>query len=403
MKMKVRALISLMVVLATMGLAGCGHYTCGATFGASSCTASGSGLGTTGGGGTAFTFFASSTTSSGMALLKLSMATPAALTDITDFSVPTLPLASGIGGIVVANKKYLYMSFQNGTVYGFSIDPTTGSLTAVPNNPYVAAGGFSAAVDPTGRFLFVGDFFGQRITSFAVSAIDGSLTAAVPVFGTSGVSPFQMATDGQGKYLYVTEGFGGTQVGAYSYDQTTGALTAVPGGPFAVNLNIAQVAGEKSGKYMFGITGTLASGSADNHISVFGISSASGSAGGLTGPTVATTVDHPVNLTVSPNGAFVYTFNEDIFQNSEAMEGYQLTSTGGLTPVGSSPFSSLLIQNGQFEQSGQFLIGVSSFVATASDSGTFPLTVDPVSGALTSTVPALGSPLNSIFVVTDAP
>ncbi len=43
MAMKVRALLSSVVVLAAMGLASCGHYTCGTTFGNSSCTSSGNG------------------------------------------------------------------------------------------------------------------------------------------------------------------------------------------------------------------------------------------------------------------------------------------------------------------------------------------------------------------------
>jgi 6-phosphogluconolactonase (cycloisomerase 2 family) len=397
MKIRVRALIGLMVVLATMGLVGCGHYTCGTTFGSSSCTPSGSGLGTTGGGGTAFTFFVGAP---GTGLLKLDM-TAHSWVDITDFHQPTLPVLSGSGGIVVSDKKFLYMPFQNGTLYGFSIDGTTGALTGVNNgNAYAVAGGFSSAIDPAGRFLFVGDFVGQQISAFAVSSTDGTLTSAGAPFATSGVSPVQMATDGQGKYLYVAEGAGGAQVAAFSIDQITGALTAVPGTPFS--FNVAQIAGEKSGKYLFGITGTLDNGSSDKSINVFGITQSGNSAGALSAPNVVTTQLAPVNLTVSPNGAFVYTFNEDIFQNLDAMEGFQITSTG-LTELQSSPFSNLVIQNGQFEQSGQFMIGVTSFVATAAGSGTFPLAADPATGALTNSIANLGSPLNSFFVVTDAP
>src|ERR1700720_2136782 len=38
MTMKVRALLGIAVVLITMSLSGCGHYSCGTTFGNGSCT-----------------------------------------------------------------------------------------------------------------------------------------------------------------------------------------------------------------------------------------------------------------------------------------------------------------------------------------------------------------------------
>ena len=59
MTMRVRGVLMLVAGLAVMGLASCGHYNCssGATFGNSSCTASGGGLGSGGGGGSATAAF----------------------------------------------------------------------------------------------------------------------------------------------------------------------------------------------------------------------------------------------------------------------------------------------------------------------------------------------------------
>jgi len=45
MTMRLRGVLMLLAGLAVMGLASCGHYTCGAGFGVSTCTPSGSGLG----------------------------------------------------------------------------------------------------------------------------------------------------------------------------------------------------------------------------------------------------------------------------------------------------------------------------------------------------------------------
>jgi hypothetical protein len=61
MTVKLRILLILIVGLATMWMAGCGHYTCGLTFGSSTCSNSGtSGTGSTGttiGTPAAFTYF----------------------------------------------------------------------------------------------------------------------------------------------------------------------------------------------------------------------------------------------------------------------------------------------------------------------------------------------------------
>ncbi len=54
MAMKVRVLLSSVLLLSTMWLASCGHYTCGITFGSSTCSSGGSGI-SQGGSGTSAT------------------------------------------------------------------------------------------------------------------------------------------------------------------------------------------------------------------------------------------------------------------------------------------------------------------------------------------------------------
>jgi hypothetical protein len=402
MTMKVRVLLVLMVGLATMWTASCGHYVCGSpTLGSSTCTASGGGISQGGGssGAAAFTYFEGSP---GMGLISVDL-TSAKLTDVTNLPQPPLPYTTvAAGGMVVINKKYLYIAFTNGTLYGFSIDGTSGTLTAVSTNPYTVFGGDSIAGDPSGRFLFVGDIFGQQVTAFTVSSTDGTLTQVGSPFGTSGVGAAQLATDGKGRYLYAAEGYGGTKIAALAYNQTTGALSTITGSPFsATNFDMAQLAGEATGNYLLGIRGTLPGGGVDNNVYVFGITQATGA---LSSATVFPTVYTPSNMTVSPNGSFLYTFNEDSGTNSEPMEGYTLSGLPTtLSAVTGSPFSLVDAQNGQFEQTGQYLIAVISFVAEASGTETVPLTANTSTGTLTSTAASSPAPQNSIFVVTDAP
>ena len=78
MAMKFRLLLSFVLVLSTMWTIGCGHYTCGTTFGNATCTPSGGGISGGGGGGnnisqTAFVYFMDDT-SAEMALEGLNVA-----------------------------------------------------------------------------------------------------------------------------------------------------------------------------------------------------------------------------------------------------------------------------------------------------------------------------------------
>ena len=175
MRMKVRALCIGAVLLATMWTAGCGHYVCGTTFGNASCTASGSGI-TTGGGGntigvTAFVYFVDAS-AGGMAAEALNVNNSQTFAPLSSFVSPALS-GGGNGGMVVVGKKYLYIAATNSVLLGFSISSSTGALTPVPNSPYAITGP-SIAADPQGRFLFVG---GPGIISAMTINSDGSLTA----------------------------------------------------------------------------------------------------------------------------------------------------------------------------------------------------------------------------------
>src|ERR1700747_1329 len=231
---KIRFLLSSALFLSTMGLGGCGHYTCGTTFGNSSCTASGGGISQGGGGGTisqsAFVYFMDDSVPQ-IAVEGWNIANSQTFATISSFVSPVFPVnALGAnGGLVIVNKKFLYMPFANGVLYGFSIDAATGSLTAVPNSFYALTGsGEAIAADPNGAVLFVGGSAG--ISTFTVNATDGSLTAIGPdsTIGT----PTQITTDGSGKYVYALTG---NTITAFTYT-SNGVLGSVTGSPFTISM-----------------------------------------------------------------------------------------------------------------------------------------------------------------------
>jgi hypothetical protein len=197
-----------------------------------------------------------------------------------------------------------------------------------------------------------------------------------------------------GKYVYALTG---STITAFSYT-SGGVLTAVTGSPFSISM--AQIAGESTGKFLFGITAENGGGSGaiDNNIYVFSVAAG----GGLTAfGSPVPTQSSPVYLAVSPNGKFVYTFNQTfdgVSTVTNPMEGFAF-STGVLTALGTSPFTDLDASIGKFDQSGQYIFAIAS-VPNSSFPGEFAYGVD-ASGAVTSNLAHAGAP-NARYGVTDA-
>lgn len=388
MTIRVRAL-SIVVALATSVLSvGCGyHYKCGITFGASTCTTSGSGINSGGGGGTgtnstptAFAYYVNQAGTMDGFQIDTTAGTFAA---IPNYTAPLISPSDESIGVAIAQKKFMYTGFfTSGLIYGWSI-ASNGGLTAVPNSPYsvgyLGGIGFTGypqmniITNPAGTLLFIADAGNAVIYVYQIGS-DGSLTAAPgsPLL-TGSFQPWNMATDGLGKYLYVTDVISthqGLEVAAYAIGTggNNGTLTPVPGAPFSYPMWSVQ--GEPSGKYLIGTTGqTISAGAAsdDTHLYVFSIQQ-SGSNAGAIAPVANSpfaTQYAPFNIAVQPNsnnGEFVYSFSVvDSTGNVNAgynpIEGFAInTSTGELTKISGSPFSNVSTSLwGQFDQSGAYL------------------------------------------------
>ena len=384
MVMKVRVLVGgLVLALGTMGLAGCGHYTCGITFGASTCSQSSSGSNGSGGtGGTGGTgngtpaAFAYAVDQNGT-MDGYSLNTSGTMGSISGYTAPTIAKNTGGVGAVVAQGKFLYAVIEDSKqIFGFQIG-SGGTLTALSGFPVSITGLTGIAgttynqqvviTNPAGTLLFIDQFIPEQIFVYQISST-GALTAAPgSPFSTLGqtLEPQNMAMDGLGKYLYVAEDSGdhsGAFIAGYSVS-STGVLTAIANDYFwGTKVPMWEMQGEPSGKYMIGITAKTASiyGSDDDNIYVYAIAS-DGSLTAVSGSPFATKYS-PFNIAVQPkstNGEFVYSFSiNDSDTATNPIEGFELdTSTGALTELSGSPFSSLTTGTawGQFDQSGAYL------------------------------------------------
>jgi hypothetical protein len=395
MTMRVRATLTLIVALAIMGLASCDHYNCasGPNLG-TSCTSTSSGLGSgsTSSSAAAFDFFLDAG-----ALDAAFVDTSSNFTLIPNFvSPPVVAGSGGFGGMVVVQKQWLYLAYGT-EVDAYSISGTTGALTPLTSSPFVYSGteAYSSTTDPAGNFLFVTGANDDQVWVFAINQTTGALTT-VGSFSTGIFGAFP-ATDGLGKYLYVTAGNLGGAVDVFSISpagsSTPGSLTPLAGNPFSVA--VAVLRGEPTGQFMLGVSGNGANNGvgSDNHIYVYSINQSTGALT-LVGSPFATTYI-PATLAVHPSGKLVYTFNQTV-SGTSPMEGFTFNA-GVLTPLASSPFTAITAPAGEFDQSGAYLFMRPGTTLTLAS-------VNTTTGALTSVgtpITNAGNPVIQSWAVTD--
>ncbi|HTZ82058.1 MAG TPA: hypothetical protein VMB66_02640 [Candidatus Acidoferrales bacterium] len=417
MRLKVRLLLSLIAVAVTISLSGCGHYVCGtgATFGNSSCSASGGGINQGGGTTTSAAAFAFAVDAAGTIDGYTLDTTNSTFGATASYSAPTTPTQDDGSGMVIAQSKYLYVGFPSTfQIFGYSIS-ASGTLSSVSGSPFganyltTAVGTKNMITNPAGTFLFVASGASNQIYVYQIGS-SGGLTS---VSGSPFTIPFlaaNLAIDGLGKYLYVTQNLGshtGLQIAAYSIG-SSGGLTAVTGSPFAYPM--WEVAGDPSGKYLIGTSGRSVpfNGVDDYHLYVYSIQQTGSNAGALTAVSGSpfTTVYSPFGIAMQPNsaGSFVYSFSvNDTDTGYNPVEGFSLDSTSGsLTTVSGSPFSGVSDGFwGQIDQSGAYLFVYGGVV----NNGTVTTSLGAMNigsgGTLTEPTSQLTLPTAGFWAVTD--
>jgi len=365
MTMRVRTTLAVAMTLAVMGLAGCDHYVCSATFGDSSCAASPGGVSPGGGSGssnaTAYAYHADQAGGVDGYVLDETAGT---FLSIASYVAPPVPANLGSVGLVVAQGKYLYAVFQDlQQIYGWTIG-SDGSLTAITGLPLsvsltIGSPTYSEDVvitNPAGTLLFISEAGANDILVYQINS-DGTLTLAPgSPFTTTGVEPQNMGMDGLGRFLYVSEDSGdhsGSFIGAYTVS-SAGLLQAI--GTFTQPL--WEMKGDPTGQYLIGISGNVAglSGTDDPNIYVYNINSTTGAISAVPNSPFLT-LNPPFQIAVQPastSGALIYSFS---YNAVNPIEGYQLnTTTGAVAVVAGSPFTGLSSSAwGQFDPSGNYL------------------------------------------------
>jgi len=184
-------------------------------------------------------------------------------------AVPGSPFSSPgqpFGLAATPNNAFLYVSsFQNAQVTGFSINPTTGTLT--PLTCPVAttdAQPLKIAINPAGTLLFTANQVGS-VTGFAINTTTGCLTVISTTLTDSVARG--LTIDGTGQFLYVVTGGGGINLFTISasgtlarqviggFDSTTGTMLAVKAVP-GINVLLATDGGSTNNLRSFIINTT---------------------------------------------------------------------------------------------------------------------------------------------------
>jgi 6-phosphogluconolactonase (cycloisomerase 2 family) len=250
-------------------------------------------------------------------------------------------------------------------------------FTEVAGSPFatVASGGpRSVAFSPSGGLLATSNSTGASVSVFSVNSATGAMTQVPGSPFATGLSPLGIAFSPSGGLL-ATANFNSNNVSVFSVNPSTGALTQVSGSPFATGNTPFSVAFSPSGNLL------AAANAQSNTVSVFSVDSSTGALTQVPGSPFATGVQ-PVSVAFSPSGGVLATANAT--DNTVSVFSVN-SSTGALTQVSGSPFAAgLTTVSVAFSPSGGLL--------AAADRGSNAVSVYSVNSSTGALTQVPGSP-----------
>jgi 6-phosphogluconolactonase len=231
--------------------------------------------------------------------------------------------------------RFVYVVNGDNTVSAYRI-AGNGALTPVRGSPFqTGKGARSVAVDTFGRTVYVTNFL-DKFHSGTVSAYHiGTGGILTPVVGSpfqAGASPFSVAVDLLGRFVYVANAVS-LNISAYRI-VNNGSLTPVVGSPFSAADPVC-VTVARFGRFIYAE-------SEDG-----GISAYSTSGNGILTPISGSSIsgnESGIAITVDPLGRFAYVINANSFVGF--VFAYDIGPDGGLTSVRGSPFSTGFFSGG---------------------------------------------------------
>jgi 6-phosphogluconolactonase len=225
------------------------------------------------------------------------------------------------------NGQFLYVLNQGTStnISAFSVDKTSGNLTAIGSPFSASAGSVSITVAANSKFLYVANPTQGTVSGFVIGS-DGSLTGMQGSPFSVGTAPVFVTVDPQAKFLYVADQTA-NQILAFTLDQNTGAPSPISGSPFAAGSKPVSLAIDSTGVLL------LAANQGSNSLSAYSVNTGTGVLSPVSGSPF-TTGTAPVFVIVDSTNSFVYVADS----GSNDIVAFVL-SNGTLKSVSGSPFN----------------------------------------------------------------
>jgi len=279
------------------------------------------------------------------------------LTEVASVSTPNV-----VNNMIVDPRgRFLYAG--NGAVpfgtlpgdtslYGYSINPSTGVLTPITGSPFAVGYTFSMELqtDSNGKFLYMGGSLFNTITALSIDQQTGALSPlAIPSNNpVSKVAEFLATKNG----MMLSVSTSGTTLSSWDIDPNTGAWNHLI--DISIPNQSVTLAVDPSGKFVYA------------NSAGFMLDPATGSLMAISGQQPAPTFFNPVQ-------PFAYSI--DVSSSSKyAVAGFSLnTSNGQLTPLPSAITGGFA--TGTVDASGKFVVlcGMQVFAVDSSTGGLTPV------------------------------
>jgi PKD repeat protein len=294
-----------------------------------------------------FAYVASSQSNDGITLSTDTVDTASGL--LLPSAIPPLSLDTQFtlsGMTMDPSSKFLYL-YGGTTILNFSADSVSGALTqqgsTIANGNL--EGGNVLVFNPTGGFAFLASADSNKVdptgadvvTVYSVDPNTGALTS-VDTFSSQVQNPKAAAVDSSGKYLYVfgTEAGtpdGASQIAAFAINQQTGVLSPLPSSPFTAGSQVAAVAmaADPTGHFAYVAGSSASTGSAT--LSAFAMNAESGALSELPGSPFSAggAASYAVSITLDPSGAFAYVLTASPSSETTAQLSVQAFSIDNVT------------------------------------------------------------------------
>ncbi len=269
-------------------------------------------------------------------------ATSGALTAVSGSPFATTHGSNGIAAD--AGGKFVYVSNQTGGVSGFTVNRTSGALTQVSGSPFPSGDTpASITVDPSARFVYVANVVSGNtsgyISGYTVNSTSGVLTPFSGTIATTS-APAAVRIDPTGRFVYAAVANSGVQIFKINTDGTLAAVKTVAPAPCGAVIDIVF---DANFHFAYTVDGSLA-------MCAWAINASTGNLTAI-GTSNFVSGNTPFALAINPAATALFVVNKDdnnVSAFTLAADGTPTATSPATFNVGNSPVSAAVDPSGKF-------------------------------------------------------